>query len=332
MKLSKFVVCSLCTLASASAARAQLQVGSSFNSGLSPVGLAYDQTSDTVWIYPSFSATIHHFSSSGAALGTVPRPGGSANDADLAVPTVGMSLNGTPIPAGTLLFIDGESGVAEIYAINPATGGVIASLNTSFGVSHVVGGAYHPGRETIFLVQDRVPGGSDANRVAEINPASGAVLNTWVITAVRPTFTVNFGDLDIAGNGNLLVASSDESSIGEFTPAGAFVAEHALPAGVSSLCGIGSDHTRCELWAASTGTSTWRMTLPAGHDLCGAPPCDPDVNCDGAVNGFDVEATEQAVNGDFSNFCQASADLNGDGAENGFDIETQEQRVNGAPC
>ncbi|CAG0952120.1 hypothetical protein PHYC_00255 [Phycisphaerales bacterium] len=60
--------------------------------------------------------------------------------------------------------------------------------------------------------------------------------------------------------------------------------------------------------------------------------CDPDVNCDGGVNGFDIEATEQAINGDFSNFCQASADLNGDGAENGFDIETEEQRVNGAPC
>ncbi|CAG0952557.1 Quinoprotein glucose dehydrogenase B [Phycisphaerales bacterium] len=60
--------------------------------------------------------------------------------------------------------------------------------------------------------------------------------------------------------------------------------------------------------------------------------CDPDVNCDGAVNGFDIQATEEAVNGDFSNFCQASADLNGDGAENGFDVETEEQRVNGAPC
>ncbi|CAG0952910.1 hypothetical protein PHYC_00298 [Phycisphaerales bacterium] len=62
------------------------------------------------------------------------------------------------------------------------------------------------------------------------------------------------------------------------------------------------------------------------------PACDPDVNCDGTVNGFDIEATEQAVNGDYSNFCQDSADLNGDGAENGFDIETEEQRVNGAPC
>ncbi|CAG1007245.1 partial Subtilisin NAT, partial [Phycisphaerales bacterium] len=65
---------------------------------------------------------------------------------------------------------------------------------------------------------------------------------------------------------------------------------------------------------------------------CVDPICDPDVNCDGAVNGFDVQATEEAVNGDFSNFCQATADLNGDGTENGFDIETEEQRVNGAPC
>ncbi|CAG0959291.1 hypothetical protein PHYC_00633 [Phycisphaerales bacterium] len=61
-------------------------------------------------------------------------------------------------------------------------------------------------------------------------------------------------------------------------------------------------------------------------------PCDPDVNCDGSLDGFDIEATEQALNGDYSNFCQGSADLNGDGAENGFDIETEEQRVNGAPC
>ncbi|CAG0959309.1 hypothetical protein PHYC_00634 [Phycisphaerales bacterium] len=57
--------------------------------------------------------------------------------------------------------------------------------------------------------------------------------------------------------------------------------------------------------------------------------CDADVNCDGGINGFDIQATEEAVNGDFSNF---TADLNDDGSESGFDIETEEQRVNGAPC
>lgn len=60
--------------------------------------------------------------------------------------------------------------------------------------------------------------------------------------------------------------------------------------------------------------------------------CDPDVNCDGAINGFDIEAMEQAVNGDMSNFCQADPDYNHDGAVNGFDIEAVEQGVNGAPC
>ncbi|CAG1004477.1 hypothetical protein PHYC_03145 [Phycisphaerales bacterium] len=66
--------------------------------------------------------------------------------------------------------------------------------------------------------------------------------------------------------------------------------------------------------------------------LIDPPACDPDVNCDGAVNGFDIQATEEAVNGDFTNFCHSDADLNTDGTINGFDIETEEQRVNGLPC
>ncbi|CAG1007194.1 hypothetical protein PHYC_03401 [Phycisphaerales bacterium] len=63
-----------------------------------------------------------------------------------------------------------------------------------------------------------------------------------------------------------------------------------------------------------------------------AEPCDPDVNCDGAINGFDIEVMEQTVNGDDDNFCQADEDFNKDGALNGFDIEAVEQVVNGAPC
>ncbi|CAG1010700.1 hypothetical protein PHYC_03906 [Phycisphaerales bacterium] len=89
----------------------------------------------------------------------------------------------------------------------------------------------------------------------------------------------------------------------------------------------------CDLWGAGFWTLEDGITsFTLAERLIGEPTCDPDVNCDGTVNGFDIEATEQAVNGDFSNFCLPSADLNGDGAENGFDIETEEQRVNGAPC
>ncbi|CAG0951901.1 hypothetical protein PHYC_00243 [Phycisphaerales bacterium] len=103
----------------------------------------------------------------------------------------------------------------------------------------------------------------------------------------------------------------------------------------------GPEATEAQMQAALAGlaglyiNTEWRTGPDETHVdnvVLGGAACDPDVNCDGAINGFDIEATEQAVNGDFSNFCQPTADLNNDGAENGFDIETEEQRVNGAPC
>jgi hypothetical protein len=81
------------------------------------------------------------------------------------------------------------------------------------------------------------------------------------------------------------------------------------------------------LTVCGTNSQYW-FTLSFGAG-CAGNPCDfADTNCDGAINGFDVEATEQAVNGDFSNFCLPTADLNGDGAENGFDVEYSEQLAN----
>jgi hypothetical protein len=61
-------------------------------------------------------------------------------------------------------------------------------------------------------------------------------------------------------------------------------------------------------------------------------PCDPDVNCDGSADGFDVEAMEQAVGGDLENFCQPDADFNHDGSVDGFDVESLENTVAGGTC
>ena len=44
---------------------------------------------------------------------------------------------GRSFPAGTLLVINGETGAADIYAVDKTTGAVLATLSTSFGVSHV---------------------------------------------------------------------------------------------------------------------------------------------------------------------------------------------------
>ncbi|CAG0948240.1 hypothetical protein PHYC_00013 [Phycisphaerales bacterium] len=72
-------------------------------------------------------------------------------------------------------------------------------------------------------------------------------------------------------------------------------------------------------------------TAPIMSNFRGAPQSPADFNDDGAVNGFDVECVEQAVNGDIG--CSPNdPDINQDGALNGFDIEAMEQLVNGGGC
>ncbi len=63
-----------------------------------------------------------------------------------------------------------------------------------------------------------------------------------------------------------------------------------------------------------------------------APVCDGDVNCDFALDGFDVEVQEKAVGGDVTDYCQPDPDFNGDFALDGFDVEAVEQVVGGGAC
>lgn len=213
-------------------------------------GLALDPDTASLWIYDCSDDEILHYGTDGTFRGAVPRPGESANDVDLEIAPEALMLGTTSVPEGTLLFINGETDEAEIYAVDKTNGAVLATLETDFGVSHVVGGAYHPTRNTFFLVQDKVPGAADENMIAEIDPASGEVLNTFQIT---DTFVVNFGDLDVSSSsGNLFIVSSDEDDIAEFTPEGDFVQRHALPDGVGSLSGLALNCATGEAWVSNT--------------------------------------------------------------------------------
>ena len=123
--------------------------------------------------------------------------------------------------------------------------------------ANIVGGAYHPGRDTFFLVQDSAPSSPADNLVGEIDPATGNVINSF---QVSPEYDVVFGDLDVCGaTGNLLLVSSVEPRIGEFTPDGAFVAGHPLPGAVTSVSGIALDDASSEAWVSGTGGTLWRL-------------------------------------------------------------------------
>ena len=248
-------------------ASAQIVVLSSFDPASvgSLCGAGLDPETSNVWVYPCSGGEVFGFSSAGDPVGSIPRPGESANDVDVEFAPVQLTLDGTTLPAGTLLFINGESGPAEIYAVDKATGSVLDTLTTDFGVSHVVGGAYHPVRNTFFLVQDNVPGSADENRIAEVDPVSGDTLQTFQI---GDTFNVSYGDLDVSSaTGNLFVVSSAESAVAEFTPDGLFVQEYALPAGVSGLSGIALDCMAQEAWVSSRSGAVVHL----GQVPCGSP-------------------------------------------------------------
>jgi hypothetical protein len=240
--------------------RGELVVLDQFNPGLGElVSAAFDQTTDRVWVYNSFGAVLSSYSRSGTFVSSVAQPGEGADDFDLSFAPEPLVLNGTPLPAGTLLSFNGESGAVDIYAVDKTSGAVLATLTTAFGSSHVVGGAYHPGRDSFFVVQDR----NTSSLIAEIDPSTGAVLNTFGTSSAD--YTIFFGDLEISSaNGNLFLVSSDESSMHELTATGSFVQDLALPAGVSSLSGMSVDNVRGETWVSGTGGTVWRLGgLPA---------------------------------------------------------------------
>lgn len=152
--------------------RAQLTILTQFdpsNTG-GTCGIAYNSTAGEVLVIGCFGATIDRYDQTGAFIASAPIAGESANDVDVDMSPVAFTMNGTAVDQGQLLFMNGETDAVDIYAIDEVTLAVIDTLPTAFGVSHVVGGSYHPARQTFFVVQDNVPGNVIGNRIAEIDP------------------------------------------------------------------------------------------------------------------------------------------------------------------
>lgn len=172
-----------------------LTIISQFELGSSKVGLAFDPYRDELLAYTGGSV-VERYDLTGALLGSFDNPGENANDYDLDLLADGIVMAGVEVPAGSTLVFNGETGVVEIYAVDSITGTVIATLITAFGLSHVVGGAWHPQRGTFFVLQDQL-GSPQNNTIAEIDADTGAVLNSFrVDTAATDGFSVNFGDME----------------------------------------------------------------------------------------------------------------------------------------
>jgi hypothetical protein len=219
-------------------------------------GLGYDPESSIIWIYGCNDNTIYSFDVSGNLMDSFTSPGLEANDVDIEISPEEIEFGESTIGPGQILFVNGESDAADIFAIDQLTGNVVDTLLTDFGNDHVVGGSFHPDRETFFLVQDNVPSTSLENLIAEIDPVTGETLHSFQITEF---FNVSYGDIEVGGNGNLFIVSSIEESIAEFSPDGTFIQLHDLPEGVTDLSGIALDCVSGEAWVSSTGGSVFHL-------------------------------------------------------------------------
>ena len=221
-----------------------------------PIALATDEYQQWIFIYPAFGTDIQIIDRSGVQLNNIPWPGEGANDADMDVITQATSLANIDLQAGTLLSFNGETGPTEVYAIDSTNGNVLAQLNTSFGDSHVVGGAYNPVTESLFLLQDNVPTPGVRNRIAQVDITTGDVIDSFDINAQTSLFNVSYGDLDINNEtGNLYLVSSAEGRMLELTPSGEFVRYLPLPAAVSSPSGLAINDRGDRVWAINNTTA-----------------------------------------------------------------------------
>ncbi len=238
--MMKYIVFSLFPFFFSSFTNAQLSVVDSFNPSETGgmCGIAHSITDKDYRIYTVAcgGSNIHEYDSNETFIRSIPMPGGRADDVDLEIASADFTLGDSLVKKGDLLVINGESNEVVVYAIDVDSGTIITSLTTKFGNSHVVGGAYNSRRNSFFFIQDNVPAVALENMVAEVNPITGDVMNSYQVT---DDFSVYYGDLDISEtSGHLFIVSSSESSIAEYTPLGDLVREWELPSGASGLSGI----------------------------------------------------------------------------------------------
>ena len=106
-----------------------------------------------------------------------------------------------------------------------------------------------------------------ADTISEINPATGAVLNSFPVAPTgSPVFAVSFGDVEVnQTTGNLFVVSNSQNRIRELTPTGRFVRDIEVGTlGFVEMSGIAIDDSTGSMFLSSTNGSVYLLgVLPA---------------------------------------------------------------------
>jgi hypothetical protein len=178
------------------------------------------------------------------------------NLAGLQVVGQAMSLNGTNIPAGSLLLFNGYPNSDRVIAVNPANGAIIASLALAQNYD-LTAGVFDAASGHLFVTDTRNAG----NRIAEINPATGAEIKSFAV----PFSVSSYAGLALDPvSGNLWLGTySSGATLVELTRAGTEVRRLDL-----ASQGVGSNEISGLAFApdgslrlASTNGVVYRITI-----------------------------------------------------------------------
>ncbi|MBY8977381.1 FG-GAP repeat protein [Rhodobacteraceae bacterium NNCM2] len=262
------------------------------NSG-SLYGMSVSPNGAEIAVITQSGSTVDFYSPQGALLRTIPLPGDNGNDGDLDFAAVSFSLNGVTIPAGTLLVMSGDSGAAEVFAVDPADGSILTTLSTVVGNSFTVGVAHNPVTETLFLLTCNCD--SDGNVIVEVDPDTGAELSRIDLDPLD--FQTFFGDVDVDPvTGDLFLVSSSAEEVLRLAPDGEVVDRYELPAGVSGLSGVSVGlGDPAEIYVSSTNGTVTLLTegqapvnrAPVANGDTATTDADTPVVIDVAANDID---------------------------------------------
>jgi outer membrane protein assembly factor BamB len=261
--------------------------GSSMNS------IGYSAQTQEIFVHFNFNASIHVYAPDGMFVRTIPKPYAGGNDDDMDVVNVPVNINGTTVPAGTLLIFENEPDPPRITAVDPADGTVLAEQVFDGGaVGQWTGGAYSAARGTFFSAD------WSGDRIQELNGETGAILNDFTIAPPgSPAWDFFYSDLDVLdSDGILYLVSDSQTTIRAMTPDGAWGGDFELaPFGISGMSGIAFDDSTGDAWISSTNGSVYHLSdfPPPGCAIADlAPPLGVlDLN---DVTGFVQAFSSQA--------------------------------------
>ncbi|MCA9062517.1 MAG: hypothetical protein KDA96_05645 [Planctomycetaceae bacterium] len=189
------------------------------------VGIAADQSSGEIITHNRNERTngeplFRRSTEEGQRIDSFTQPGGAVTYSGIDVITHPLDVGGTLVPAGSLLFIHANDSPATLYAINPKTSEVLATVVIHNIPINQNGVAYHPGRGTVFLSQ--IDG-----TIREIDALTGSVIQQFSVRnppGSARSLTMTWGGIDVVGaTGDIVVVGSGGRYVRQVSQSGTFI-------------------------------------------------------------------------------------------------------------